>query len=197
MFRPRTFKFNSPKQISQHKRFYTTANNPKILVTGGCGQIGLDLIPALRARYGKSNVIATDIIPVKPEIADGPYFYANVLDKVGIEKLVVENNITWLIHNTSILSAKGENFPELAFNVNIIGTKNILDIAKDYKLRLYSPSSIAAFGPSTPRDATPDLTIQRPTTIYGVSKVFFSYLFVYLFVFDDWVFFFLNEKGLF
>lgn len=149
-------------------------NSPRILVTGSCGQVGTELLVQLREKYGAWNVIGTDVIqPSRKEVfGAGPFAYGNVLEYRAMEKLVVEHDINWVIHNSSILSAKGEQNLELAFQINFMGLKNMLELARHHKLRIFVPSSIAAFGPSTPLDFTPNITIQRPTTIYGISKVF-------------------------
>lgn len=119
--------------------------------------------------------MATDIIKPNEELKKN-FAYLNVLDEKQIDRLVVENGITWVVHLSALLSAAGERNFDAAFNVNIIGAKNILESARHHKLRVYSPSSIAAFGPTTPLDFVPDVTIQRPTTIYGISKVFLEHL---------------------
>lgn len=152
-------------------------DNPRILITGACGQIGTELSSMLRNRYGHWNVVATDIFrPSAALSVAGPFYYANVTDFSVLEKLIVEHHIDWIVHNSGILSARGEQNPELAFDVNIMGLKNIMELARIHKLRVFAPSSIAAFGPTTPLDLTPDITIQRPTTMYGVSKVFLELL---------------------
>lgn len=161
-------------KILQNSRnhYSTTAHKPRILLTGGLGQIGQELIPVLRQRYGQDNVISSDVHRLRVQDRKGPYFFCNILDKENLERLVVENDVDWIIHNASILSAAGERNPALAMDVNITGLHNVLDVAYRHKLRVFAPSSIAAFGPSTPPDNTPDLTIMRPVTIYGVSKVY-------------------------
>eukprot|EP01116_Phalansterium_solitarium_P004451 TRINITY_DN15470_c0_g1_i1.p1 TRINITY_DN15470_c0_g1~~TRINITY_DN15470_c0_g1_i1.p1 ORF type:complete len:365 (-),score=123.30 TRINITY_DN15470_c0_g1_i1:295-1389(-) len=149
----------------------TPAAKPtRILITGSLGQIGTELVARLRKKYGKENVLATDIRRA-PEDQDGPYRYLDVLDYNAFASTVVDNKIDWLIHNSSLLSATGERNPQQALDVNINGLHNALECAKNFNLRVLAPSSIAAFGPSTPRDATPDLTIMRPTTIYGITKL--------------------------
>lgn len=148
-----------------------------ILVTGSLGQIGIELVALLSTEYGKENVIATDILPQSSDLnEDGPYQYLNVLEKDRFTELIVDHEIDWLIHNASILSASGERKPKLAMDVNIRGFENAVDIAKEFDLRILSPSSIAAFGPTTPRINTPDFTVMRPTTIYGISKVYMELL---------------------
>ncbi|XP_029104218.1 L-threonine dehydrogenase 2 isoform X2 [Scleropages formosus] len=101
----------------------------------------------------------------------GPFVYADVLDYKNMKELVVNNRITWLIHYSAMLSAVGEVNVPLARKINITGLHNVLDLALENCLRLFVPSTIGAFGPSSPRDPTPDLCVQRPRTIYGVSKV--------------------------
>ncbi|XP_041096637.1 L-threonine dehydrogenase 2 isoform X2 [Polyodon spathula] len=101
----------------------------------------------------------------------GPFVYADVLDYKNLQELVINNRITWLVHYSALLSAVGEANVALARRVNITGLHNVLDIALENHLRLFVPSTIGAFGPTSPRDPTPDLCIQRPRTIYGVSKV--------------------------
>ena len=146
----------------------------RILITGSLGQIGTELTQILRSKYGKENVIASDIRPNSD--TDGPYHILNVLDKEGFSNLIKEQEIDWLIHNASVLSASGEKNPHLAMDVNIRGFENAVELARLNNLRILTPSSIAAFGPSTPQVNTPDLTIMRPTTIYGVSKVYLELL---------------------
>jgi len=93
------------------------------------------------------------------------------MDADAISKVVVEYNINWLVHNSSILSAAGEKNPLMALDINVKGLQNCLEVARKYDLRIFVPSSIAAFGPTTPKDKTPDLTIMRPSTVYGITKV--------------------------
>lgn len=111
----------------------------------------------------------------------GPFRYVNILDKNSIEEAVVNNNIDTLIHFSALLSAVGENNVPLAIQVNGRGVENVLEVAKAHKLKLFIPSTIGAFGPTTQRDGTPDLTIQRPRTIYGVTKVYAELLGEYYF----------------
>jgi len=146
---------------------------PRILVTGCQGQIGSELVPLLRAKYGNNNVIASDIRrPSKEFVGQGPYKYLDVTDFKQVVNVCVSEDIDWVVHLSGILSAKGEREPNLAIAVNNRGTENILLACSQQGIRVYSPSSIAAFGPSTPLDNTPDLTIMRPSTIYGVGKVY-------------------------
>ncbi|KAG7463214.1 hypothetical protein JOB18_043470 [Solea senegalensis] len=146
--------------------------NPRILITGGLGQLGVGLAQLLRKQYGKENVILSDIKKPPPHVvSDGPFVYADVLDYKNLRELIVNNRITWLIHYSALLSVVGEANVALARKINISGLHNVLDLALENCLRLFVPSTIGAFGPSSPRDPAPDLCIQRPRTIYGVSKV--------------------------
>ncbi|XP_041834444.1 L-threonine 3-dehydrogenase, mitochondrial-like isoform X2 [Melanotaenia boesemani] len=144
----------------------------KVLITGGLGQLGIGLAKLLRRRFGKNNVILSDIRkPPSHVYDDGPFIFSDILDFKNLREIVVNNNISWLIHYSAVLSAVGENNIALAKEVNITGFHNILDVATEHGLRVFVPSTIGAFGPSSPRDPTPELCVQRPQTIYGVSKV--------------------------
>ncbi|XP_058855686.1 L-threonine 3-dehydrogenase, mitochondrial-like isoform X1 [Acipenser ruthenus] len=148
------------------------SEHPRVLITGGLGQLGVGLARLLRKQYGKNNVILSDIKKPSDEVYNsGPFIYADVLDYKNLQELVINNRITWLVHYSALLSAIGEANVALARRVNITGLHNVLDIALENRLRLFVPSTIGAFGPTSPRDPTPDLCIQRPRTIYGVSKV--------------------------
>jgi len=144
-----------------------------ILVTGAAGQIGTELVPRLREKYGPDNVLATDIKPLVPSVLrDGPYEVLDVTSRRNIEKTIQSHDITVIYHMSAILSAVGENQPQLAWGVNMGGTHNILEAARETGIRrIFIPSSIAAFGPETPRDGTPQETVLRPRTMYGVTKV--------------------------
>ncbi|XP_037068115.1 L-threonine 3-dehydrogenase, mitochondrial-like isoform X2 [Pollicipes pollicipes] len=145
---------------------------PRILITGGLGQLGTGLAKLMRARYGRENVILSDIIKPEKEIVEsGPYVFADILDFKNLQEIVVTYRIDWLVHFSALLSAVGEDNVPLAIRVNIEGLHNVMELAKQYKLKIFVPSTIGAFGPTSPRNPTPNLTIQRPETIYGVSKV--------------------------
>ena len=136
----------------------------RVLVTGALGQIGTELVEALQQKHGHDNVIATDIRDDKGcQILD-------VMNKEGIEKLVLEQDITEIYHLAALLSATGEKNPELCWNINVVGLENVISAAKKNNARLFSPSSIAVFGPDCPKIA-PQMTPLNPTTVYGKTKV--------------------------
>ncbi len=144
----------------------------RILVTGGLGQIGSSLVPFLRKKYGRDNVIVADIR--EPENLEdlSPFVKLDIMDRKMLDRVIEEEDIDTIYHLAAILSAKGEQNPQLAFKVNIIGLYNILEAGREYSLeRIMVPSSIAAFGPETPKDNTPNDTVLRPRTMYGISKV--------------------------
>lgn len=145
----------------------------RILVTGACGQIGTELMAALRQRHGRANVVATDIQPPPPALAAaGPYERLDVTQRDALAQLVQRYQIDTIYHMAAILSATGEEKPRLAWGVNMGGLYNVLEVARELGLRrIYHPSSIAAFGPETPKEHTPQETILRPATMYGVTKV--------------------------
>eukprot|EP01104_Vermistella_antarctica_P011726 TRINITY_DN3310_c0_g1_i1.p1 TRINITY_DN3310_c0_g1~~TRINITY_DN3310_c0_g1_i1.p1 ORF type:complete len:393 (+),score=76.47 TRINITY_DN3310_c0_g1_i1:421-1599(+) len=151
---------------------------PRILITGSLGQIGTELTYILRKRFGVDSIVTSDVRRPTPAFREsGPFVFADVLDKRSIARLVVEHDIDWIVHFASLLSAVGEMKPELALQVNIDGFRNVIDVARQNKLRVFAPSSIAAFGSSAPKfPSTPDVTIQRPTTVYGITKVFVEHL---------------------
>jgi nucleoside-diphosphate-sugar epimerase len=151
----------------------STQDTPRILITGGCGQIGTELTTALRARYGNENVVVTDVQPLPAKLAQcGPGERLDVTDRDGLTALVRKYHINTIYHMAAILSATGEEKPRLAWTVNIGGLYNVLEVAREFGVqRIYHPSSIAAFGPETPKDGTPQETVLRPTTMYGVTKV--------------------------
>ncbi|BFY99864.1 hypothetical protein BsWGS_02904 [Bradybaena similaris] len=155
-----------------HGFFPDVKNRPRILITGSLGQLGPGLARILRERYGRDNVIMSDINRASESVLEsGPFLFADVLDQRGLKEICVNYEIDWLIHFSALLSAVGESNLPLAMQVNIQGLHNILEVSRMYKMKLFVPSTIGAFGPDSPRNSTPDLTIQRPRTIYGVSKV--------------------------
>jgi nucleoside-diphosphate-sugar epimerase len=146
----------------------------RILVTGACGQIGSELTLALREKHGGDNVIATGR-KTKPSEAlrnSGPFEFIDVTRRETLEEVVSKYEIDTIYHMAAILSAVGEEKPLLAWDVNINGLHNVLEVTRERELlQVFCPSSIAVFGPETPQDNTPQETILRPKTMYGVSKV--------------------------
>ncbi len=144
----------------------------KILVIGASGQIGVELTMALRGLYGNANVIASDLREQNPLLeGTGPYVSLDVMNKEMLHVQVIRQNITQIYLLAAILSATGEKNPNLAWNLNMQGLLNVLDIAREEKLtKVYWPSSIAVFGPTSPRQNCPQQTIIEPTTVYGISK---------------------------
>jgi nucleoside-diphosphate-sugar epimerase len=144
----------------------------KILVTGSNGQIGVELVPHLRKIYGTDNVIATARKKVPGPVSDGgPFEFLDVRDGKAIAGLIEKEKIDSIMHLAGVLSATGESDPQLAWDTNMNGLYTMLEAARPYKCALLFPSSIAAFGPGTPTKNTPQDTIQRPNTMYGVTKV--------------------------
>ena len=145
---------------------------PRILVTGAGGQLGTELVAALRDRFGPEAVLATDLRdPEEWSSSVGPAQAVDCLDKEALSQAASSHNTTVVYHLAAILSAAGEARPELAYQVNLGGLMNVLGIAKDQGLKVFVPSSIAVFGPGTPPDPAPQDTIMRPTSMYGITKV--------------------------
>ncbi len=146
----------------------------RILVTGSVGQIGSELTLALRQRFGAENVVATGrkTPPSDALKNSGPFYFIDVAKRETLEEVVRKHNIDTIVHMAAILSAVGEQNPMRCWDVNINGTLVVLECAREHEMaRVIIPSSIAAFGPETPRDRTPNDTILKPRTMYGVTKV--------------------------
>ena len=145
----------------------------KILVTGAVGQIGSELTMVLRSRHGSENVIAAGHhTPPSPELREsGPFESIDVTQRNSLLEVVQKHNVDTIYHMAALLSAVGEAKPQLCWDVNVNGLYNVLELAREHGIRLFCPSSIAAFGPETPRNNTPQETVLRPRTMYGVTKV--------------------------
>ena len=142
----------------------------KVLVTGPFGQIGSDLVPKLQKLHGHENVIALGHRNI-PEDFDGILERGDIRKYDDMKALVEKHAVTQVYHLASLLSAVGEDKPDVAWDVNMNGLKVFLDLARDFKLKIFWASSIAVFGPTTPRENTPQRTVLEPTTMYGVTKL--------------------------
>ncbi|GAF63226.1 putative epimerase [Bacillus sp. TS-2] len=144
----------------------------KILITGALGQIGSELTMQLRKQYGVNQVIATDIQKSNSDVVySGPFEQLDVTDDKAFYEIAHKYEVDTVIHLAALLSATAEQKPLLAWNLNMGGLVNALEVARELNLQFFTPSSIGAFGPSTPKNQTPQDTIQQPTTMYGVNKV--------------------------
>lgn len=144
----------------------------KILVTGALGQIGSELVMKMREIYGSDHVIATDLRTDESIVAQtGPYEQLDVTDAKKMYEIAKNYQVDTIVHLAALLSATAEAKPLLAWNLNMGGLVNALEVARELQLQFFTPSSIGAFGPTTPKEHTPQDTIQRPTTMYGVNKV--------------------------
>ena len=144
----------------------------EIIVIGAGGQIGTELVSALRDKYGSQNVIASDLGENCPAMLDGgPYVQLDILNRESVRTFIIENNIKQVYLLAALLSATAEKNPEFAWSLNMEGLFTILDLAKEkYVEKIFWPSSIAVFGPTTPPVHTPQHTIMEPSTVYGISK---------------------------
>lgn len=144
----------------------------KILVIGACGQLGSELTHGLYEVHGRENVVATDVRASGNVTSFHHFELLDVLDRQALDNLIKEHHITQIYHLAAILSAVGEQYPKKGWELNMNGLINVLDAAVDHTLdKIYWPSSIAVFGPSTPKQQTPQHTVTDPTTIYGISKL--------------------------
>jgi nucleoside-diphosphate-sugar epimerase len=146
---------------------------PRVLVTGSAGQIGVELVPYLRSLYGSSSVVGADLrTSGDPLLRAGPNEVLDVSDASALTKVVKEYRVDTIYHLAALLSATGENKPQLAWQVNMDGLRNVLEVARTNGLsRVFWPSSIAVFGPDAPRINAPQNAPLNPTTMYGVTKV--------------------------
>jgi nucleoside-diphosphate-sugar epimerase len=150
-----------------------------ILVTGALGQIGSELVPALRARYGDEHVVASDIrmpprgsLGASPSTWDsGPFEFLDCTNRHQVQEVLHRHRVDTIYHLAALLSATSEEKPHVAWDINMGGLYGVLEVARQNRCAVFFPSSIGAFGPTTPPDSTPQDTIQRPTTMYGVTKV--------------------------
>jgi nucleoside-diphosphate-sugar epimerase len=144
----------------------------RILVIGACGQIGTELVLALREKFGNEQVVAADVRDVCPEnLASGPYKQLDVLDRSAVEEFVQKSGFDDVYLLAALLSATAEKNPDFAWKLNMEGLFTILGLARDgFIKKIFWPSSIAVFGPTTPRIDTPQYTVMEPSTVYGISK---------------------------
>lgn len=146
----------------------------RILVTGGCGQIGSELVMELRQKYGGDNVVAAGhkTKPSERLLNSGPFEFIDITNREAVGAVVEKYKIDTIYHMASLLSVAGEKNPQLCWDVTVNGLYNILEITREYKLvRIFCPSSLAVFGPKTPRDNTPQDALLCPETMYGIAKV--------------------------
>lgn len=145
----------------------------RILVLGASGQIGTDLVEQLRENYGASNVVATDLRePSAQQLEKGPFETLDATDGAKTLEIIKKHGITQVYHLVAMLSATAEKMPMKGWDLNMNSLFNILELAKDgYLKKTYWPSSIAAFGPTTPKESTPQYTVMDPGTVYGISKL--------------------------
>ena len=143
----------------------------RILIVGAGGQIGSELTTYLRSIYGEKNVIATDVRECKNLAEQGPFEVLNALDATAMASAVARHKCDAIFNLVALLSAVGEKNPQMAWGINMGALNNSLEVARQHHCALFTPSSIGAFGPTSPKDKTPQDTVMQPTTIYGVCKV--------------------------
>ncbi|HIW52734.1 MAG TPA: NAD-dependent epimerase/dehydratase family protein [Candidatus Alistipes excrementipullorum] len=143
----------------------------RILIVGAGGQIGSELTTYLRGIYGNANVVATDVRECKALGADGPFEVLDALNATAMASVVARHHVDTIFNLVALLSAVGERNPQMAWNINIGALMNSLEVARQHHCAVFTPSSIGAFGPNSPKVKTPQDTIMQPTTIYGICKV--------------------------
>jgi len=144
----------------------------RILVTGAAGQVGTELVPALRSVYGESSVMASDVREPTVELRDtGPWMRLDCMDVHAVARAVRQHDADAIYHLAALLSARGEDDPQRAYTLNTGSLYNVLEVARETGCALFAPSSIAVFGPGTPPNPAPQDTVLHPTTMYGVTKV--------------------------
>ena len=148
----------------------------RLLITGANGQVGSDLHAALRRQDRAAYLVTLDVQSARPPLGGGagshtPHVTADVRDRGALERIVTEHDVDTVYHLASLLSVSGERAPDRAWSVNVEGLKNVLDLAREYDLKVFWPSSIAVFGPSTPKNPAPQTPPLDPRTMYGVTKV--------------------------
>ncbi|MBR2961569.1 MAG: NAD-dependent epimerase/dehydratase family protein [Alistipes sp.] len=142
----------------------------KILIVGAGGQIGSELVPFLRSIYGPESVVATDVRECKSLSEDGPFEVLDALNPTNMASVVARYHIVTIFNLVALLSAVGERNPQMAWGVNMGALMNALEVGRQHHCAVFTPSSIGAFGPTSPKDQTPQDTIMQPTTIYGICK---------------------------
>ncbi len=142
-----------------------------ILVTGARGQIGTDLAAALRQRHGVGKVVESDLRGRPDAASDGPFEILDVTDAAAMNQILDRHRVDTVYHLASLLSARGEENPDLCWQINMQGLRNVLEAARSRRMRVFWPSSIAVFGPRTPKRGTPQMTVEDPSTMYGITKV--------------------------
>ena len=144
----------------------------RILITGAGGQIGSWLVPRLRELYGDASVVATDVRDLGIEVTEaGPFERLDATDANALAQCVIDHRVDTVYHLAALLSATGEKNPSLAWEVNMGSLEAVLEVAREQRCAVFTPSSIGAFGPDTPKNPTPQDTIMRPATMYGITKV--------------------------